>query len=66
MSHPILGSVDSGLEFALNRSSEVDSRQYVFSYLIRCPEDAPADFPIPELERLRMGLFLQRRNPQAM
>lgn len=42
---------------------DVDSRQYVFSYLIRSPEDVPADFPIPEPERLRIGLFLPRDGP---
>jgi hypothetical protein len=41
----------------------VDSRQYAFSYLIRSLEDVPADFPIPEPERLRIGLFLPRDGP---
>ena len=42
---------------------EIDSRQYVFSYLIRSPEDVPADFPIPEPKRLLIGLFLPRDDP---
>jgi hypothetical protein len=42
---------------------DVDSRQYVFAYLIRSPEDVPADFPIAEPERLRIGLFLPRDGP---
>jgi hypothetical protein len=42
---------------------EIDSRQYIFSYLIRCAGDVPSDFPIPELERYRMGLFLPRDGP---
>jgi hypothetical protein len=43
--------------------SDVDSRQYVFAYLIRSPEDVPADFPIPNPELLRIGLFLPRDGP---
>ena len=42
---------------------EVDSREYVFAYLIRSAEDVPADFPIPEPERFRTGLFLPRDGP---
>lgn len=42
---------------------EIDSRQYVFAYLIRCPEDVPADFPIPDPELFRIGLFLPRDGP---
>jgi len=42
---------------------DVDSRQYVFPYLIRSPQDLPADFPIPDPERLRIGLFLPRDGP---
>ena len=45
------------------RQPEIDSRQYIFSYLIRSPADAPADFPIPEPESLRIGLFLPRDGP---
>jgi len=45
------------------RPPEIDSRQYIFSYLIRSPEDAPADFPIPEPARLHIGLFLPRDGP---
>ena len=45
------------------RQPAVDSRQYVFSYVIRSAEDVPADFPIPEPERLRTGLFLPRDGP---
>jgi hypothetical protein len=45
------------------RQPEIDSRQYVFSYLIRSPVDVPGDFPIPEPERLRIGLFLPRDGP---
>jgi hypothetical protein len=43
--------------------SEVDSREYAFAYLIRSAKDVPADFPIPEPERLRIGLFLPRDGP---
>jgi hypothetical protein len=42
---------------------DVDSRQYVFAYLIRSVEDIPADFPVPDPERLRIGLFLPRDGP---
>jgi hypothetical protein len=45
------------------RQPEIDSRQYRFSYLIRSPEDVPADFPIHDPERLRIGLFLPRDGP---
>lgn len=45
------------------RQPEVDSREYAFAYLIRSPEDVPADFPIPEPERFRTGLFLPRDGP---
>jgi hypothetical protein len=47
---------------AANRP-EVDSREYAFAYPIRSPEDAPADFPIPEPKRFRIGLFLPRDGP---
>jgi hypothetical protein len=42
---------------------EVDSREYAFAFLIRSAEDVPADFPIPEPERFRAGLFLPRDGP---
>jgi hypothetical protein len=48
------------------RQPEIDSRQYRFSYLIRSLEDVPADFPIPEPERLRIGLFLPRDRPTGL
>jgi hypothetical protein len=31
--------------------------------LIRSLEDLPSDFPIPQPERLRLGLFLPRDGP---
>lgn len=42
---------------------EIDSRQYAFSYLIRSPEQIPADFPVPEFARYRIVLFLPRDDP---
>jgi hypothetical protein len=42
---------------------DADSREYAFAYLIRSAEDVPADFPIPEPERFRAGLFLPRDAP---
>jgi hypothetical protein len=43
---------------------EVDSRQYIFAYLIRSLEDVPADFPIPAGDSgFRLGLFLPRDEP---
>lgn len=43
---------------------EVDSRQYLFAYLIRSLEDVPADFPIPVGDNgFRLGLFLPRDEP---
>ena len=43
---------------------EVDSRQYIFAYLIRSPDDVPADFPIPAADGgFRLGLFLPREEP---
>ena len=43
---------------------EVDSRQYLFAYLIRSLEDVPADFPIPAGDDgFRLGLFLPRDEP---
>jgi hypothetical protein len=43
---------------------EVDSRQYLFAYLIRSLDDAPADFPIPAGDNgFRLGLFLPREEP---
>ena len=43
---------------------EVDSRQYIFAYLIRSLEDVPADFPIPAGDGgFRLGLFLPRDEP---
>jgi hypothetical protein len=43
---------------------EVDSRQYLFAYLIRSLEDVPADFPIPAGDGgFRLGLFLPRDEP---
>jgi len=43
---------------------EVDSRQYIFAYLIRSLEDVPADFPIPAADGgFRLGLFLPRDEP---
>jgi hypothetical protein len=38
---------------------EVDSRQYIFAYLIQSEDDLPADFPVP-LPRaaFNLGLFL--------
>jgi hypothetical protein len=51
------------LALSPDRHPEIDSRQYIFSYLIRSPDDAPADFPILEPERLRIGLFLPRDGP---
>lgn len=43
--------------------TEIDSREYVFAYLIRSAADIPADFPIPEPERLGPCLFLPRDDP---
>jgi hypothetical protein len=42
---------------------EIDSRQYAFSYLIRSPEQIPADFPLPEFARYQIALFLPRDDP---
>jgi hypothetical protein len=43
---------------------EVDSRQYIFAYLIRSLDDVPADFPIPAGDAsFRLGLFLPRDEP---
>ena len=43
---------------------EVDSRQYLFAYLIRSLEDVPADFPIPVGDDgFRLGLLLPRDEP---
>jgi hypothetical protein len=43
---------------------EVDSRQYIFAYLIRSFDDVPADFPIPVGDSgFRLGLFLPRDEP---
>jgi hypothetical protein len=42
---------------------EIDSRQYAFAYLIRSPEQIPADFPVPEFARYRIVLFLPRDDP---
>jgi hypothetical protein len=43
---------------------EVDSRQYLFAYLIRSLDDVPADFPIPAGDGgFRLGLFLPRDEP---
>jgi hypothetical protein len=43
---------------------EVDSRQYIFAYLIRSLDDVPADFPIPAGDGgFRLGLFLPRDEP---
>jgi hypothetical protein len=42
---------------------EIDSRQYAFSYLIRSPEQIPADFPLPEFTRYQTVLFLPRDDP---
>jgi hypothetical protein len=44
--------------------SEVDSRQYIFTYLIRSLDDVPVDFPIPAGDAgFRLGLFLPRDEP---
>jgi hypothetical protein len=43
---------------------EVDSRQYIFAYLIRSLDDVPADFPIPAADGgFRLGLLLPRDEP---
>jgi hypothetical protein len=43
---------------------QVDSRQYIFAYLIRSLGDVPADFPIPAGDAaFRLGLFLPRDEP---
>jgi hypothetical protein len=43
---------------------EVDSRQYLFAYLIRSLDDVPADFPIPVGDSgFQLGLFLPRDEP---
>src|SRR5579862_1676204 len=43
---------------------EVDSRQYVFAYLIQSEGDLPADFPFPlSGEGFKLGLFLPRYAP---
>ena len=43
---------------------EVDSRQYLFAYLIRSLDDVPADFTIPTGDSgFRLGLFLPRDEP---
>jgi hypothetical protein len=43
---------------------DVDSRRYIFPYLIRSVDDLPADFPIPESARdFQIGVFLPRDHP---
>jgi len=43
---------------------EVDSRQYMFAYLIRSLDDVPPDLPIPAGDGgFRLGLFLPRDEP---
>jgi len=43
---------------------EVDSRQYIFAYLIQSEDDVPADFPVPlSGEGFKLGLFLPRYPP---
>jgi hypothetical protein len=43
---------------------EVDSRRYIFPYLIRSANDLPADFPIPESATdFQIGVFLPRDHP---
>src|SRR6266699_7063197 len=45
-------------------SYEVDSRQYIFAYLIQSEDDVPADFPVPlSGEGFNLGLFLPRDTP---
>ena len=47
-----------------SKAPEVDSRRYIFPYLIRSADDLPADFPIPESAvGFQIGLFLPRDNP---
>ena len=44
--------------------SEVDSRYYIFAYLIHSEDDLPADFPISLSGRgFNLGLFLPRDDP---
>lgn len=47
---------------SFTKTTEVDSRYYSFSYLIRSPGDLPEDFPIPP-EQVRIGVFLPRGDP---
>jgi hypothetical protein len=45
-------------------SYEVDSRQYIFAYLIQSEDDVPADFPVRlSGENVKLGLFLPRYAP---
>lgn len=44
--------------------SEVDSRYYIFAYLIHSEDDLPADFPVSLSGRgFNLGLFLPRDDP---
>lgn len=44
---------------------EVDSRQYIFAYLIQSEDDVPADFPVPLSDNgFNLGLFLPRDDPK--
>jgi hypothetical protein len=46
------------------KPSDVDSRCYIFSYLIRSQDDLPADFPIPDSAKsFQLGVFLPRDDP---
>lgn len=45
--------------------SGVDSRSYIFAYLIQSEDDLPADFPVPLSDtRFKLGLFLPRGDPK--
>jgi hypothetical protein len=47
-----------------SKAPDVDSRRYVFPYLIGSEDDLPADFPIPESAKgFQIGLFLPRDDP---
>jgi hypothetical protein len=46
------------------RTLDVDSRHYIFSWLIGSEDDLPADFPIPESAKgFQIGVFLPRDDP---
>ena len=49
---------------SLARARDVDSRRYIFSWVIGSEDDLPADFPIPESAKsFQIGVFLPRDDP---